>query len=238
MAVVTIGGPRQGGREELAREVARLLGAELVDREAMARESQRLAGASQDEITRRFEQSPAGGRLSRAVQAFLERSATAGSAGDPFLGPTGVEILLSRSVQEAAAPITSTRQELDDKRYLEVITLVTKEVAASDNVVFVGGGSQFILQNLTHVLRVYAIASLETRVRRLIDAERVDEATAQRTIKEADEARRAWVRKYFKANVDDSLLYDVSINTGLLPVKIAAPLLAEVALAKHRLPAS
>ncbi|MBI3953674.1 MAG: cytidylate kinase-like family protein [Chloroflexi bacterium] len=235
MVVVTVGGPRGGGREEVAQEVAQLLRAELVDREAMAREAQRLAGAPREEMAKRFEQGPAGGRLARAVQAFLERSATAGSAGDPFLGPTGVEILLSRSVQEAAAPATTPKQELDDRRYLEVLTLVTREVAAAGNVVIVGGGSQFILRDSPGALRVYSTASLKDRVRRAMEAEHLDEAAAARLVKEADEARRAWVKKYFKADVDDHLLYDVTINTSILPVKVAGLMLAEAARAKQRL---
>ncbi len=235
MAVVTVGGPRGGGREELAQEVARLLGAELLDRDAMAREAQRLAGAPREEMAQRFEQGPVGGRVARAIQAFLERSATAGSAGDPFLGPTGVEVLLSRSVQEAATPATSAKQELDDKHYLDVLTLVTREVAAAGNVVIMGGGAQLILRDVPHALRAYAIAPLEVRLRRLMEAEKIDRPTAQRLAKESDESRRAWIKKYFKWDVDDLYLYDLLVNTGLLPIKSAAQILADAARAKERL---
>ncbi|MSQ33060.1 MAG: hypothetical protein EXR60_01355 [Dehalococcoidia bacterium] len=235
LAVVTVGGPRGGGREELAEEVARLLGAELLDRDAMAREAQRLAGAPREEMAQRFEQGPAGGRVARGIKAFLERSATAGSAGDPFLGPTGVEILLSRSVQEAATPTTSAKQELDDKHYLDVLTMVTKAVAVAGNVVIVGGGGQLILRDVPHATRTYAIAPLEARLRRLMEAEKVDRPTAQRIAKESDESRRAWVKKYFKSDVDDPYLYDMVVNTGLLPIKSAAQIVAEAARAKERL---
>lgn len=235
MAVVTVGGPRGGAREELAAELARLLGAELVDREAMAREAQRLVGASPEEMKRRFEQGPVGGRLGRAIQTFLERSAAAGSAGDPFLGPTGVEVLLSRSIQEAAAPATSPKQELDDKHYLDAMTRVITEVAAVGNAVFLGGGSAFILRDIYHALRVNTIAPVKVRVERVMTAEGVDEATAQRLVKEADDARRAYIKKYFKVDVEDSSLYDIVVNTGQLPAKLIAPMLAELATTKHGL---
>lgn len=238
MAIVTVGGERGGGREDLGREMARILGAELVDREAMAREAQRLAGAPREEMAQRFEKGPTGSRLSRSLQAFLERSAVAGSAGDPFLGPTGIEVLLSRSVQEAAAPVTSAKQEMDDKRYLEILTKVTREVAGLANVVIIGGGSQFILSDLPRALRICAVAPLEARARRIMEAEKVDLAGAQKIIKDSDEARRAWIRKFFKGDVDDPHVYDVVVNTALLPIGLVAPILVEVARAKEKQAAS
>jgi cytidylate kinase len=68
-----------------------------------------------------------------------------------------------------------------------------------------------------------------------MEAEKLDRPTAQRIAKESDESRRAWVKKYFKWDVDDPYLYDMIVNTGLLPIKSAAQILAEAARAKERL---
>jgi cytidylate kinase len=49
-------------------------------------------------------------------------------------------------------------------------------------------------------------------------------------IKEADHARRRYLRRYFDADVDDPLLYDVVLNTGRLGFVRTAELITQGAM--------
>ena len=68
----------------------------------------------------------------------MPRAAAAGSAGDPFLGPTGIEVLMSRTMAEAAEPAHNQRERINDERYIEAIKSVIEEEAETGNVVMSG----------------------------------------------------------------------------------------------------
>ena len=50
-----------------------------------------------------------------------------------------------------------------------------------------------------------------------------------------DEGRRRYLKKYFQANVDDALLYDLTINTGAVSFDTTAGLIADTVWAKAEL---
>ena len=147
MPVVTITGQVGSPLRTIGLEVARFLGSEYLDYQILS-EAARRVGAPVEALVQKDERAVLGReRLARFFHNFLEKSAAAGSAGDPFLGPSGIEILMSRSVAEAAQPATTSAQEVGDHQYIDVLTSVIQETSETGNVVLIGRGGFVILQN-------------------------------------------------------------------------------------------
>jgi cytidylate kinase len=106
------------------------------------------------------------------------------------------------------------------------------QLAELGNVILVGRGAHVITRRLDHVLHVRFVGSLEKRVERLRQFEGVSAKAARKLIHETDRARERYLRKYFKKDIDDPLLYDLVLNTDRISDESAMHLIAEAALAR------
>ncbi|MEE9284975.1 MAG: cytidylate kinase-like family protein [Dehalococcoidia bacterium] len=236
MPVVTIAGRVGSPARHVGLEVASLLGADYVDHQIIAQAANRT-GAPMEELVQMDERALRGrDRLARFFQNFLEKSAAAGSAGDPFLGPTGIEVLMSRSMAEAAQPAQSSAERLDDTRYLEAITSVIQDEARGGNAVLIGRGSHIILKDLPNALHVYIVSSPESRIEETMRRERVDHQAAEKLLKEREESRHAYYKKYFKVASEDPTLYHIFLNADRLGTRHCARVVAEAAKEIERAP--
>lgn len=230
MPVVTITGRVGSPARALGLEVAQRLGADYVDNRILAEASHR-SGASLETVAQKDERALRGReRLARFFQNFLEKSAAAGSAGDPFLGPTGVEVLLSRSMAEAARPSETQAQELDDKRYLDLISGVVQDLASSGNVVLIGRGSHVVLKDLPNALHLFVVSSEASRVAYLRKREGMSEEQALKHIRDTDPQRVAYYKKVFGVQSEDPTLYHLFLNVDRLGVEHAGRIAADAAL--------
>lgn len=107
------------------------------------------------------------------------------------------------------------------------ITQTILHLAELGNAVFVGRAANAILKNFPQVLHVRLVASLVTRVQRVKEHYRITEKAAKEFIQREDMGRRRYVRRYFKQDVDDPLLYHLIINTDRLDHQAAAELIAQ-----------
>lgn len=229
MPIVTVNGRLGAPIRALGLEVAHILGSDYVDYRILA-EAARRSGAPVERVAQRDERAERGReRLARFLQSFLEKSAAAGSAGDPFLGPTGVEVLLSRTMAEAAQPAATRAQELDDRHYVDIITKVIQDLARGGDVVIIGRGSQAILRDLSHALHIYAVSSQESRLRTLVRREGMTRPAAEKYIKENEPLRLQYYKKLFKVNPEDPSLYHLFLNVDKLGMEHAARIVAEAA---------
>ncbi len=229
MPIVTLTGRIGAPASPLGLEVAHQLGADYIDNQIMA-EASRRSGASLEAVSQRDERTPkVSERLARFFQKFLEKSAAAGSAGDPFLGPTGVEVLLSRSLSEAAQPATSQDQELDDKRYIEIITSVIQDLARGGNVVIIGRGSHVVLREMPNALHVYLVSNLENRTRHIQQRDGVTLEAAEKFIKDEDPQRVAYYKKLFKVAAEDPELFHLFLNVDNLGMEHSVTIIAQAA---------
>jgi cytidylate kinase len=218
-------------------EAARLLGADYIDHQILAQAARRT-GAPVEEVAQKDERAVRGReRVARFFQNFLEKSAAAGSAGDPFLGPTGIEMLMSRTMAEAAAPSTTRTEQLNDARYLEVVTAVIRDEARGGNCVLIGRGAHVILKDDPNALHVYLVSSAEKRVAEIMRRERLAEPAAQKFVKEQEEARAAFYKKMFKVQPEDPMLYHLFLNVDRLGPDHCARIVAEAARELVRTPA-
>jgi cytidylate kinase len=98
------------------------------------------------------------------------------------------------------------------------------------NVIVIGRGATVITGKLDHVFHVRLVGSLEKRVAHIQELERLSKAAALELIRREDRGRQRYLKKHFKADVGDPLLYHLVINTDLVPCEKAARIIADAML--------
>ncbi len=235
MAVVTIAGSQGSGARDVAALAASRLGMDYVDREILI-EASRTLGVGMEEVERRDERPPTfGERLASLLRNFLERSATAG-AGDPLMGGGGLEMLLARTYGEAASLPATSEDELDETKYISIISAIILDLAEKGGVVIVGRGSQIILRDWPATLHAYVTAPLDVRIERTAKRDGVSPDEAAKTVHESDKNRLDFYHRFFKIDVDDPRLYDLVVNTAKLSYDAAAGLIAAAARSREPSP--
>jgi cytidylate kinase len=130
------------------------------------------------------------------------------------------------------AYIPTWEMVLDNFQYLEGLKSVITELAASNSIVIRGRGSQFILKDYPGALHILVVAPVDIRIKRVMADLKVDEDTARKEIERFDGSRHEFSKKYFKAELEDPLHYDLVLNTVHLNFENSASLIA-TAVAKN-----
>ncbi len=118
--------------------------------------------------------------------------------------------------------------------YHQAVGQVMQELAAEGNTVIIGRAGQVILRDVADVLHVRIIAPLALRVERLATRHGISREAAAAQIQASDRYRRNYLKRFYRARLDDPELYDLIINTSQLDTAAAADLIV-VAVAR-RLP--
>lgn len=100
-------------------------------------------------------------------------------------------------------------------------------------VVIVGHGAQVLFRGRSGTLHVRLVAPLAVRVERVCAREGCDRAVAAALARRMDDARRAYVRRYYHTDVRDPLLYDVQCNTGQIRIDDVADFLVSLVGARR-----
>ena len=199
MAVVTIRGQLGSGAPEVAKHIADRLQADYVDREIIAKVAARL---QREEEEVKAKETPPTTLLGRIAEA-LEHSYAFGD---------GV----------AGAYLSLGEIPLEDTRYLQALESVVKDLVRKQPLVIVGRGSQFILKDYPGALHVLIVAPLQVRMKRLMESRKLDQESARLELERSDKSRREFIRRYFKAEVEDPVHYDVVLNTECLSIQAAS----------------
>lgn len=109
------------------------------------------------------------------------------------------------------------RRHLWPDQFQQHLMKVVGTIGKHGNAVVVGRGANFILPPEGR-LRVRVIAPLEGRIENLVRQFGVSANDAKRRIIHTENERKAFVRKYFNADISDPTHYDLVINTGTLPI--------------------
>ncbi|TFG91095.1 MAG: cytidylate kinase-like family protein [Syntrophobacterales bacterium] len=116
--------------------------------------------------------------------------------------------------------------------YLEHLTRVVGGIGAHGHAIIVGRGASYILP--TEVcLRVLMVAPLQTRIDNVIRAYGVSESEAKRRIIRTESDRKAFIRKYFNADMTDPMNYDLVINTKNFDIDAAVKIVSEAFSSRH-----
>jgi cytidylate kinase len=118
---------------------------------------------------------------------------------------------------------------LDSKQFLDLhlIELIILEAALKGNVVIYGRGGQDLLKDIGSVLRTRIIAPFEDRVERWAEREWLDPDRARYLVRKSDQQRAGFIKYYFDRNWDDSVHYDLIINTQRLSEETAVNIICD-----------
>ncbi len=189
------------GGEEVGRLVAERLGFLYVDDEIVARAAAK-GGLGPKEVADEE-------RRKSLVARVLEAIAQGGSE----LG--------------SSIPLDGDELNSDDLRALIRDTI--ERTAARGNAVIVAHAASYAVPQGREALRVLVTASPQIRAARVGGAEGLDQAKAERAVKDSDAGRRDYLRRFYE--VDDELPthYDLVVNTDVLSVEQAAELVSQAA---------
>jgi cytidylate kinase len=103
---------------------------------------------------------------------------------------------------------------------------IITELASSGRIVILGRGSQMILADLPRALHVLCVAPKELRCQRFAEREGIEADEAKRRVGEGDRGREAFYKKFWKVDVQDPCLYDMTVDTSHFDLDQAAELIA------------
>jgi cytidylate kinase len=211
MSVVTIRGHLGSGAPEIGKQVAELLHADYVDREIIAEVAARLQRQEEEVIEKEMPPASLFGRIAEALEHGL-------GYGAGFEG----------------AYLPAWQIPLNDTRYLEALESVVRELARSQSIVIRGRGSHFILKDYPGALHVLVVAPLEVRVTRVMEDLKLDQENAKQESARFDNGRREFIKRYFKAELEDPIYYDLVVNTKHLSFPSAASIVVHALSSKNR----
>ena len=117
---------------------------------------------------------------------------------------------------------------------MQALESVVRELARSQSLVIRGRGSQFILKDYPGALHVLVVAPLEVRVKRVMQNLKLDQEAAKQEIARFDNSRREFIKRYFQAELEDPVYYDLVINTERLSFQAAASIVVDALSFKDR----
>lgn len=196
--LITISRLYGAGGSEVARVVAERLAWQVVDNEIVDLVARR-AGLTREEVARQDERVP----------GFVERLARA----------------LAVSSQEYAVPELGVAVRSEEPSLVRITEMVVKEIAAEGRVVLVGRAAPAVIGRGPNAIHVKLVAAREFRVRSAMEADHLDEATAERRLDEVDAQRRRYHKDHYRRDWDDPVHFHMILNTGLLGLTGAAELI-------------
>jgi cytidylate kinase len=200
--VIAISRTLGAGGESLGEALADALGFRYVDSEIIDRAAA-LAKVTPTEISRVEARK---GLLARILDN-MARSGMSGAAG--IIEPPPIDIT--------------------QPGYEQLIIDVIRETAEMKAAVIVAHGASIPLAGTPGVLRVMVTASLDQRIRRVAEADGVDQNRARRAVTDSDAGRADYFRRFYHLERELPTNYDIVINTDVLTVDQAQAAVLAVA---------
>lgn len=143
--------------------------------------------------------------------------------GEAIMAAAEAYGLSAEAVEQADEKPPHFVDTLDSKQFLDLhlIELIILEAALKGNVVIYGRGGQDLLKGINSVLRTRIIAPFEDRVERWTEREWLDPDRARYLVRKSDQQRAGFIKYYFDRDWEDSVHYDLTINTQRLSEDMA-----------------
>lgn len=222
MAVITVSSEFGAGGPAVAKQVAKRLGWDYVDKDVLHRIALNL-GVSTEQVEA-FDE----GRYSR-LRGFLstifdfealKKSATLASGSE------------SEGVYDDREEIPYQYQVkgwVDRDIYRQMVARVISGIAQRGNAVIKGRGSQCILKDVPGALHVRFVATLEDRIAGTMKYRGIDRKAAEVLIAQMDKRGADYVQGYFGCDLEESSLYHLVLNSSKFDQDACVDLLARLA---------
>ena len=203
MSVITISRQFGAGGITLGNMVAQRLGYSFVDNEIIQRMAER-AKVSENWVA--SIEKEVGGKLQKFVSGLLSKS------------------FFDRLLD-------NDKGYIDEEIYMDLLEQIVRQLAAEDNVIILGRGSQYILRQQPDTFHVLLIASREDRVAFMEKKYALSTAQAFKSVAAMERRRANLYRKFGKENFDDPGLYHLVINRSRVSLHKACDLVCKVVAA-------
>jgi cytidylate kinase len=197
MAVITISRQFGAGGKTIGRKVADALGYTFAD-ESIVQKIAELAKVSPGWVE--SVEKEAGGRLSRLVTKMVSKP------------------LLDRILKDE-------RGYIDEEIYIDYLVILISQIADEGNVVVLGRGSQYILNDLPDSYHILLINNFENRIRFMVEQYDMSQQKAVKLIKFEEKRRASLYRKMGKQDYDQPQLYHMVINMARVDLESAVRLI-------------
>ncbi len=200
MAVITISRQFGAGGNTLGRMIANELGYTFADQEII----QRIA--KEANVSTKWVESfekEAGSKVSRLIDKMVSQR------------------LLDRILKEE-------RGYLDEKIYLDYLVLIIAQVADEGDVVILGRGSQYILDDHPESFHILLIDRFENRVKFLMEHYDLSKRRASQVVTNEDKRRASLYSRLGKRDYDNPSLYHLVLNMGKVDLKSASKLVCDL----------
>ena len=200
MAVITISRQFGAGGRTLGQMIANELDYTFADNEIiqMIAEAANVSPTWVDNVEKE-----AGGRLSRVINRMVSRT------------------LVDRILKDE-------RGYIDEKLYLDYLVVIIAQIAEEGNVVVLGRGSQYILDDHPDAIHVLLIDEFENRVKFMMKHYDLTQSRAHTVVSNEDKRRQNLYRKLGKTDYDDPSLYHLVLNMGRIELETAKRMILEM----------
>ena len=201
MAVITISRQYGAGGKTLGKMIADKLDYGFADSEIVAKVAE-MANVSTHWVE--TVENEAGGKLSRFITRMVSKP------------------LVDRILK-------GERGYIDEEIYLDYLVLIIAQIADEGDVVVLGRGSQYILNDHPDAFHILMLDEFDNRVRFMKEHYELSETEAAKVIRSEDKRRKALYQKLGKTDYDDPFLYHLVLNMGRISLEEAQRLVCEAA---------
>jgi cytidylate kinase len=124
------------------------------------------------------------------------------------------------------------RGYLDEKIYLDYLVLIIAQCADEGDVVILGRGSQYILNDHPDAIHILLVNDFANRVKFMMDRYDMSHKKAERAVINEDRRRTNLYKRLGKSDFESPMLYNLVLNMGRLSLEAARDTVC--ALANHR----
>ena len=186
MAVITISRQFGAGGKTLGQMLAKELDYDFADNDILSKVAE-MANVSTHWVE--TVEKEAGGKLSRFISRMVSKP------------------MIDRILKDE-------RGYIDEEIYLDYLVLIVAQIADEGNVVILGRGSQYILDDHPEAFHILLIDDYDNRVKFIERTYDLSTTQAAAWVAREDKRRRNLYQKFGKTDYDDPFLYHLVINMG------------------------
>jgi len=200
MAVITISRQFGAGGKTLGQMIADKLGYTFADSDIVQRIAKE-ANVSRDWVES-FEKE-AGSRVSRMISSMVSQR------------------WIDRILKDE-------RGYLDEKIYLDYLVLIVAQMADEGDVIILGRGSQYILDDHPDAYHILLVNEIENRIKFLMERYKLSQKKAARIVENEDRRRINLYRRLGKSDYNDPNLYHLVLNMSRFSLEEALQVVCQL----------
>ncbi len=120
------------------------------------------------------------------------------------------------------------RGYIDEEMYLDYLVLIIAQIADEGDVVILGRGSQYILDDHPDACHILLINDAENRAKFMMEHYDLSQSKAKQVVNREDKRRMNLYRKLGKSDYDDASLYHLVLNMGRISLEQAMKLVCNL----------